>query len=91
MKWFKKTQDLYDLLLLETLHYGEGGSQIMRVPGGWIFTHQDAAGRWSDTFVPYSQEFLNLNDENVKIMAEVSQGLDDQESPKEEDTETGKD
>ena len=69
MNWFKKTQDLYDLLLLENLYYGDAGSFITRVPGGWIFHHRDNAGTITGVFVPFNKEFLNLSDENIQSMA----------------------
>jgi len=70
MNWFKKPQDLYDLLLLEELYYGNTGNSVTRVPGGWIFNHHHISGVMTATFVPISDEFLNLSNENIKSMAD---------------------
>jgi len=91
MNWFKKSQDLYDLLLLEDLYYGNAGSFVTRVPGGWIFHHRDHAGRMTGVFVPFNKEFLNLSDENFQNMdgqdPDNVQGMHDQDISEEADTE----
>ncbi len=68
MKWFKHPKDLYELLLLEDLYYGNAGHFVTRVPGGWIFTHKDLSGNYRGTFVPYSDEFKHLSDEEIQSM-----------------------
>jgi len=95
MKWFKKPRDLYDLLLLEDLFFGNAGSFARRVPGGWVFYHSTApagivGGITTGTFVPFSDEFLNLSDEEVKSMADHGHGMDDSDLSEEEDPDTGK-
>ena len=74
MNWYKKPQDLYDLLLLEDLYFGNAGNYLTRVPGGWIFYMQNMTGTKIGTFVPFNDEFQSLNNEK-------SENLDDQELP----------
>lgn len=83
MKWFKKPRDLYDLLLLEDLFFGNTGSYTRRVPGGWIFYQIDAMGTVTGVFVPFSSEFQNLSDEEIK-------SLSDEDLAETKDPETGK-
>jgi len=89
MNWFKKPQDLYDLLLLEDLYYGNSGRFITRVPGGWIFYHRDMTGAVVGVFIPFNKEFLNLSDENIQNMdGQDIQSMADQDIPEEKDPET---
>lgn len=47
------TLELHEEVLLKT------GTWVLRVPGGWIYTRNSGdEGSWSDTFVPFSNEFL---------------------------------
>lgn len=39
-------------------------SDIMRVPGGWVFS-SSTAGSMSSTFVPFSNEFLELSKKDI--------------------------
>ena len=94
MKWFKKPQDLYDLLLLENLWFGNAGSFARRVPGGWIFYGSNVppgmtGGTMVSTFVPYSEEFLNLNNENIENLADHDQNVDLEEHPEKKDSDPG--
>lgn len=95
MKWFKKPQDLYDLLLLEDLFFGDSGSFARRVPGGWVFHHSPIpAGMVGavhpGTFVPYNDEFLNLSDENTEILAEKPASMDTEDPTEETADDPGK-
>jgi len=70
MKWFKNPKDLYELLVLEDLYFGNTGSFARRVPGGWIFYHYaPGAAHYQGTFVPMSDEFKHLADEEFQSMA----------------------
>lgn len=82
MNWYKKPQDLYDLLLLEDLFHGNTGNYVTRVPGGWIFYVQNMVSTKIGTFVPFNDEFKFLNDENNKSLA-------DQNLSEKKDSETG--
>lgn len=80
MKWFKKPQDLYDLLMLESLFFGDAGNFATRVPGGWIFYIVGHNVMASTVFVPFSDEFQNLSDENIKNLADHPESVDTEET-----------
>ena len=84
MRWFKSPKDLYEMLVLENVYFGNSGNFVTRVPGGWIFTFVGAGIKRSSTFVPFSNEFQHLSDEDIQSMV-------DQDPEEEGPGETGED
>jgi hypothetical protein len=48
---------LYTLKLHETMEINAGAGEIMRVPGGWLYSFGQKTPHWTTTFVPYNNDF----------------------------------
>ena len=56
----KKVESIWELKLHETVSFGL--CEVMRIPGGWIYTYFDSkTGQEATTsvFIPFSIEFKN--------------------------------
>lgn len=52
----KENPTIYAMSLHETIHLNNGYT-VMRVPGGWLYSHKDPHDNVVETFVPFSNEF----------------------------------
>lgn len=61
----KPTNPLHKMAMHQFIEFGEFG-MIIRVPGGWLYQcSQGVSGRPSLCFVPYSEEFMNQNEDFI--------------------------